>query len=184
MTAQPFKLQTPSAAARRVLATIEDPPVWLGGRLDTLLTFAKNRARLHRLRKRGKVRDAAKRALTTQQRLQRLLRECEAWEFADEPSEARTQIDRFNVWLVQLLERSILDPDWGSNEQLAGEFWPAEYAQFSGRRATMTRGGDTVRFVEAAMHEIGIEYSEESIIAAMRQAKKPIRRRSGRKRQK
>jgi hypothetical protein len=71
--------------------------------------------------------------------------------------------------------------DW-SDERIAGEFLPALYGIF-GKRPKITRpgktghSGETVRFVQAVMGELGIVYSRESIIRAMTGAKKPKRRR-------
>jgi hypothetical protein len=67
-----------------------------------------------------------------------------------------------------------------NNERIAGEFLQQLYWTF-GKQPMMTRpsragqGGEAVRFIQAAMCELGIDYSEESIIRAMQDAKKPKR---------
>jgi hypothetical protein len=67
-----------------------------------------------------------------------------------------------------------------TNERIAGEFLPSLY-RISGKPPKLTRpsrtkhSGETVRFIQAFMRELGIKYSKESIIRAMQDAKKPKR---------
>jgi hypothetical protein len=64
-----------------------------------------------------------------------------------------------------------------NNERIAGEYLPLQYLMF-GKKPTMTRGGETVRFIQAVLRELKVSlFEESSIIRAMQDAKKPKRRR-------
>ncbi len=81
--------------------------------------------------------------------------------------------DKLTARVLQLMDDS---RGW-TNGVIAGEFLPAQYSVLFWKRATMTRGGETVRFISTVMSELGICYSEESIIRAMQDVKKTKRRR-------
>ena len=82
---------------------------------------------------------------------------------------------------LRRLQEIMKDARAWTNERIAGEYLPLQYWTFT-KRPTMSRkskkvpsGSETVRFVQAVMRELGISYSEESIIRAMKDAKKPRR---------
>jgi hypothetical protein len=66
-----------------------------------------------------------------------------------------------------------------TKERIAGEYLPNQYLMFKQPKMTrsnpLTGSGEVVRFIRAVMGEVGISYSEESIIRAMQAAKKPKR---------
>jgi hypothetical protein len=149
------------------------------GQLQVALEFARGIVRRRRANTPKRRRDA-RRALQSHKNLVKRIHRIKPWDFAHIPDEARAEFERCSETVVQLLE-TLLGRNWGSNEQLAGEFWPKQYEAITGRKATRTRGGAAVGFIEAAMGKLGIEYQEESVIAAMTQADIPTRGRSGRK---
>jgi hypothetical protein len=66
-----------------------------------------------------------------------------------------------------------------TKEQIAGEYLPNQYLMFKPLKMTRsnprTGSGEVVRFIQAVMQELGISYSEESIIRAMQAVKKEKR---------
>jgi hypothetical protein len=72
--------------------------------------------------------------------------------------------------------------EW-TNEQIAGKFLLNQYCAISGKKPSMLRRtemSEAIRFIQVVMCEVGIPYSEESIIAARSAAKRkkrPHRRR-------
>ena len=80
------------------------------------------------------------------------------------------------IALEQAQAKAIDARAW-SSERIAGEFLLQQYSLF-GKEPTMTRGGETVRFIQAVLRELRVRLSEESsIIRAMQAAKEPRRRR-------
>jgi hypothetical protein len=78
---------------------------------------------------------------------------------------------------LEQAQAKAIDARAWSNERIAGEFLPQQYWLF-GKEPTMTRGGETVRFIQAVLRELRVPLSEESsIIRAMQAAKEPRRRR-------
>jgi hypothetical protein len=67
----------------------------------------------------------------------------------------------------------ILGLAW-SNEQFV-QYLLEQYRVIFGKQPKITRGGEAVKFIQTAMREAGIKYKVESIIGAMRSAKKPRR---------
>jgi hypothetical protein len=187
MSVPRIKLAPYSKDALSLLATLLDEPeerfaagvplsaMPKAGQLQVALEFAKATVR-RRKANTPKRRLDARRALQSHKNLVWKTRAIKPWEFAHTPNSAHAEFERCNEIVVQLLE-AMLDRNWGSNEQLAGEFWPTQYETITGRKATRTPGGPAVRFIEAAMGKLGIQYLEDSVRAAMKQAKLPPRHR-------
>jgi hypothetical protein len=79
------------------------------------------------------------------------------------------------------LHENMVDARAWTNERIAGEFLPRQYWTFTKRPTPLRKskkqpsGSEAVRFVQAVMRELGISYSAESIIRAMKDASKPKR---------
>jgi hypothetical protein len=79
------------------------------------------------------------------------------------------------------LRENMIDARRWTNERIAGEFLSRQYWNFTKRPTTSRKtkkqpsGSETVKFVQAVMRELKISYSEESIIRAMKEAKRPKR---------
>ena len=117
--------------------------------------------------------------------------------------EARKKIAEFGRALVQTNDQEValaiakmaleqaqanaVDARAWTNERIAGEYLPQQFHALTGNPPKMTRrkmGRDdrveitpTMRFIHAVLIELGISYTEESIIAAMQAAKKKRRKR-------
>jgi hypothetical protein len=132
-----------------------------------LLTVMVRRRKLSTPRNRKKLNTAAK-----------ALNEAKIMLRSDPAYEAALALAEMSLERVQ---DNMQDARAWNNERIAGEFLPQQYWTFTKRpkktRKSMATGiAETVAFVQAVMRELEIiPYSEESIIRAMQDAKKPKR---------
>jgi hypothetical protein len=191
------------AAIDRILATVDlaDTTAILAPGVDAAKFDAATSAEIKRMRWGGEIRSmlsfltamVRRRKLNTPQASRKMAKLakalCEAKTVLKNDHANEAALALAEMALDRLQENMKGARDW-TNERIAGEFLPAQYWTFTKRpkmtRPKMTRPrlaggavqvGETLKFIQAVLNELGIEYERETIIRAMQDAKKPKRHR-------